>query len=42
VRTVPPGASRHISPYRMTSMMPLMTFRSSTRGTPRTLLGSKG
>ena len=33
---------RAIRPHRMTWLMPRITIRSSTRGTPRTLLGSQG
>jgi hypothetical protein len=36
------SASFHLSPLRMTWMMPEMTRRSSTRGTPRGLLGNSG
>ena len=36
------GASRQIRPERMTWMMPEITRRSSTRGTPRGLFGNSG
>ncbi len=36
------GASRHISPPRMTWTMPLITLRSSIPGTPRGLFGRSG